>query len=77
MRTQDRTNGIARVNHINTLVGRIQIILSTGKPTSFYVNSSNTDTSTTQTSPSITGKSETNDVSPQSADILYYADNFE
>jgi hypothetical protein len=77
VRTQDRTNGIVRVNHVNTLVGRIQIILSTGKPTSFYVNSPNTDVSPIQTSPSITGKSETNDVSLQSADILYYADNFE
>lgn len=77
VRTQDRTNGIAKVNHINALVGRIQIILSTWKPTSFYIRSTPADTSTPAVSSNLSGKSEANDATTQPTSILYYADDFE
>jgi hypothetical protein len=62
------------VSHINTLIVRIQIILSTGKPTASYT--SNVQTANIVSTPA-SGKSEANSVEQTVTNVLYYADNFE
>ena len=68
VRTGDRQNGIATVNHINALVGKIKNILASATPTGSY---------TQVAAMTVDGKSQANTVDAKPTNILYYADNFE